>query len=98
MSTNVRKKSWTHPFIRMHTKSKWGLFWAEIHPQSKFHGNQLSSFCVILLINHPTYKQTGTGENITSLAELITEVNSFWGGTSAALGAMHLFRMKLGTV
>lgn len=26
------------------------------------------------------------------------EVNNFWGGTSAALGVMHLFRMKLGTV
>lgn len=33
------------------TKSELGLFWAETHPPSKFRGNWLCSFCVVLLTN-----------------------------------------------
>ena len=37
---------------------RFSLFWTEIHPLSKFRGNQLNSFCLTLLTNQPTNKRT----------------------------------------
>ena len=42
------------PFIWICAKSKLGLFWAETRHQSKFCGNLLSRFCLILLTNQQT--------------------------------------------
>ena len=50
----VSENSCICPFIRIHTKSYWGLFWAETHPPSKFCWNGLSSFCVIMITNQQT--------------------------------------------
>lgn len=44
--------------IWIHTKSYWGLLWAETHPPPRFGGSLFSSLCVILLINQPTIKLT----------------------------------------
>lgn len=48
---------------------------ATFHISIQFHSNRLSSFCIILLTEGQTNKQTDVGENITSLAELIKENN-----------------------
>lgn len=61
-----RKKSWIHQF-----KSQQGLIWAETRPPAKFGGNLFGSFCLILITNQQTDRQTDTGENKTSPAEVI---------------------------
>ena len=49
---------------------KKGLFWAENHPPSKFHGNLLGSFCIIQLTNQLTsghgwkHNIVGRGQNL----------------------------------
>ena len=49
---------------------KRGLFWAENHPPSKFHGNLLGSFCIIQLTNQLTsghgwkHNVVGRGQNL----------------------------------
>ena len=48
----VREISWIHCEIR--NKCKQGIFLAATLPKSKFHRNQFSSFCVILLTIQPT--------------------------------------------
>lgn len=46
----------------------YALFWAKIHPLSKFCGNWFSSFCIILLtnqpINQPRWVKTEGGSGI----------------------------------
>lgn len=49
------------PYLDQHQKLM-ESFWADTHPQSKFHGNLSSRFCVILLTNQATKQQTDTGE------------------------------------
>lgn len=44
-----------------------------IHLSTKFHENRPVSFCIILLTDKQTDKQT---ENITSLVEVIMKANS----------------------
>lgn len=56
------KSSWISLFIWICTKHEWGLSWAGTHPPSKFRGNLLGSFGVILLKN-----QQMTAEVIRSL-------------------------------
>lgn len=46
------------PFIWIHTKSYLGLFWAKIHLCSKFYGNLISIFYVIMLTNQQTPVKT----------------------------------------
>lgn len=50
----VRKSSWIHAFIKVHTKSSWDPIWAETFPQSKFCRSPFCGFCVIQLTNQPT--------------------------------------------
>ena len=48
------------------------FFLAHVPPfDLEFCENRLSSFCVILLTNKQTIKQTNVDENITSLAEVL---------------------------
>ena len=51
MLKKVREKTWICPFNRIHTRSKWGLFWTETHPSSKFCENPFRSFSIILPTN-----------------------------------------------
>ena len=52
------RNSWICPFIGK------TLFWAEIHPTSKLHGNLFCSFCLILLTTRPNDKHRW--EHLTS--------------------------------
>ena len=54
ISGKCRKTFLDSPFYPAPYQIQWSLIWAGTHPQSKFHGNQLSSFCVI--------KQTDMGK------------------------------------
>ena len=71
MLKKVRIHSWTGPFIRICTKSYWGLFWAKTHPPSKLRGNLFSCFCEILLTNQPTNKPNLPKHSDTHLSNAV---------------------------
>ena len=70
---HLTKMAWIRPFIRIQSKSLWGLFWTETNPLYKFCGNLFSSFCVILVTNQQTKKWTQRGYGVNTITSLITK-------------------------
>ena len=55
MLKKVKKNPW------IHTKCKWGLFWAKACTPFKYRGHPFSRFCVILHIMQQTKQQVDMG-------------------------------------
>ena len=62
--------------IRIATKIQSFLLWLLCHLSTEFCNNRSCSFCIILLTNKQTNKQTSADENITSLVEMITKLKA----------------------